>query len=97
MESFWVAFTAAAIGSILIILNEWVKVFFEQRKQKKKLVIWNALEQTGNTPPSFTIEQLSEVTKINIEQLKPLLYEMLQEGVIFEGSLHGTFTRYMDA
>lgn len=93
MDTLWVALSAAAIGSFLIILNEWIKVYFERKKQRNKLAIWNALEQTGTTPPSLTIEDIAMETGIDNENLTPLLYEMIQEGTISDGPFHA-FTRY---
>ncbi|GEM_PF-6951247 len=96
-DALWVtvggAVLATAIGSILIIVNEWVKVSFEKKKEKKKLTIWNALEQTGPGTRWLTIEHISEETEIGVEELKPLIYEMLREGTVSEADRPGTFTR----
>ena len=86
--------TAAVIGALLIISNERIKLFFEQRQQQNKLTIWSVLEQRGNTPPSLTPEQISQKTRIPIKKLGPLLYEMIEERTILEGHFPGTFTRY---
>jgi len=85
---------AAVIGAILIIVNERIKLFSEQRQQRNKFAIWSALEQTGTTQLSLTPEQLSEKMRMPAKKLKPLLYEMMREGTIIEGPFHGTFTRY---
>lgn len=93
--SMWdTALTAAVIGSILIISNEQIKLFFEQRQQQNKFTIWTVLEQTGNTAPSLTPEQISQKTRIPIKKLKPLLYEMIEKGTIVEAPFSGTFSRY---
>lgn len=94
METFYGAIIAAIIGSALIVINEWTKIISEQRKQKKKFNIWNVLKQTGATPPSLTVAEISKETKLCAEQLESLLYEMVQEGTIREGPFPGTFTRY---
>lgn len=62
-----------------------------QEKQWKKLSVWEVLEETA--PTSLTIEQISERTGIDTEQLKPLLYEMLEEGTIFQALLGNFVTR----
>lgn len=90
------AIVGAIIGALLIILNEWVKAYFEQKKQKKKLKIWAALEQTGSVPCLLSKEDLSIVTGLSGRNITPLIYEMLQEGTVSEGSRPGTFTRYKD-
>ena len=88
-----VAIMAAVIGSILIIVNEWFKVWLERRKQRKKFAIWDAMEQGGVAPSKFTLEDLASKTHIDARSLKSLLYEMIQEGTVVEGELLGTFTR----
>jgi hypothetical protein len=65
---------------------EWIKVFLERRKSLKKLAIYNALEQTGPTPPSLTIAQISVITGLCLEQVNSLLYEMIESGTIQEGA-----------
>jgi gas vesicle protein len=90
------AVLAAAIGSFLIIANEWVKVLFEKKKEKKKLKIWNALEQTGPSARWLAIEHLSEETGIDVEEIKPLIYEMLREGTVFEAPMAGKFMRHRE-
>lgn len=96
METFYAAIVAATIGSILIIINEWTKLCFEKRKQKKKFTIWSGLEQTEQEqkPPSLTVEQISKDANLYAEEVESLLYEMVQEGTIQEGPFPGTFTRY---
>lgn len=94
MENFWVVLIAAAVGSSLIILNEWIKIFFERKKQRKKLSVWNALEQKDTTRPSLAIGELSDVTGMDSEELRPLIYEMVQDRTIVEGFSPGSFMRY---
>ena len=85
---------AAVIGSILIVVNEWVKIFFEKKRQKEKLRIWTALEQTGPVQRLLTLENLSAATGLSGKNITPLIYEMLQEGTVSEGSRPGTFARF---
>lgn len=98
MESFYGGIIGAAIGALigsgLIILNDRIKICSEKSRQKKKFKIWNTLEQTGNTPPSLTMEQISQTTGLCVDQLEPLLYEMIQEGTVKEGPVPKVFTRY---
>jgi len=62
METFYGAIVAAVIGSVLIVINEWIKIFSEHRKQKKKFNIWKILELTeqASAAPNLTVEQVSE-------------------------------------
>lgn len=96
METFHAAIVAAIIGSILIIVNEWIKLYCKEQKQKKKFTIWRVLEQRKQqtTHLSLTVEQISTETRLCAVQLEPLLYEMVQEGTIREGPFPRTFTRY---
>ncbi len=91
METFWIAILSAALGSALIILNEWVKTLFEQKKQKKKLAIWSVLEEKA--PTTLTIEDLTTSTGIDTEQVESLIYEMMREGIVIKAQF-GNFTTY---
>jgi len=93
MDTIWGTLLGAIVGSVLIIINEWVKTYFEDRKEKKKFDIWNELKQTDITPPIMNDKKLSEATKINIKEISSLLYEMVREGTIHEGP-SSTFKRY---
>jgi hypothetical protein len=72
-----------------------IKRYLKQKKTSKKLRIYKALEQTGPTPPSLTVEQISEATGLSAEEMEPLLYEMIQEGTVKEGPVPKAFTRYL--
>jgi hypothetical protein len=95
METIYGAIIGAVIGSILIIVNEWVKIYTGWQKQKNRVKVWNVLRQEGSTPTALSIEAISEKTKLCAKQLEPLLYEMVQEGTIKEGPFPRTFTRYL--
>lgn len=70
------------------------EIVLKQRKTENKFIIWCALEQTNSTPPSSRVEELSNETGIDTKQIEELLFEMLEEGIIFEGPFPRTFTRY---
>jgi hypothetical protein len=95
METIWGAIIVAIIGSMLIIINEWVKIYFAKKKTENKFKIWTALEQQGITPPSLTVEQICNATELRAEEVEPLLYEMIQEGTVKEGPVPKVFTRYL--
>lgn len=94
MDIIWVTLLGAIVGSVLIIINEWVKICFDNKKGKKKFDIWNTLKQTDYAPPTLNDNQLSEITKIDIKEISYLLYEMVKEGTISEGPSPSSFTRY---
>jgi len=75
--------------------TDLIKKYLKQKKTSKKLRIYKALEQTGPTPPSLTMEQICETTGLCVKELELLLYEMVQEGTIKEGPFPRTFTRYL--
>ena len=95
METIWGAIIVAIIGSMLIIINEWVKIYFAKKKTENKFKIWTALEQQGITSPSLTVEQISNATELCAEEIEPLIYEMIQEGTVKESPFPKTFTRYL--
>lgn len=98
MDAFWGGIIGVAIGALigsgLIIINEWIKKCFERREQEKKFNIWKALEQTGVTPPSLTVEQICKATGLCAKELESLLYGMVQGGTVKEGPVPKAFTRY---
>ena len=73
----------------------WIDKLSRGRRGSKKLLIYKALEQTGLTPPSLTVEEICASTKLCAKQVELLLYEMVQEGIIREGPFPRTFTRYL--
>jgi hypothetical protein len=73
----------------------WIDKLLRGRRESKKLLIYKALEQTGMTPPSLTVEEICASTKLCAKEVESLLYEMIQEGTIAEGPFPGTFTRYL--
>ena len=93
METILGALIGAIIGSMLIIINEWAKIYFGEKKTKRKFKIWTALEQGGITPPSLRFEEISKATGLCAKEIEPLLYEMIQEGTVKEGPLPKVFTR----
>jgi len=93
-EAIYSAILAGVVGSLLIIVNEWFKLFIERSKQNKKLKIWKAMEQAGISVFEWTLEDLTKQTQINSGQLQSLMYEMIQEGTAKEGTHRGTFTRH---
>ncbi|MGO8990711.1 MAG: hypothetical protein ACLQGU_11540 [bacterium] len=95
METIWGALIGAIIGSMLIIINEWVKIYSGGKKTRRKFKIWVALEQKGVTAPSLTVEQVSAATGLCAKEVELLLYEMIQDGAVKEGPLPKVFTRYL--
>ncbi len=93
-EAIYSAILAGAVGSFLIIVNEWFKVFLKRCKQNKKLKIWKAMEQTGISLSEWTLEDLTKETLISSGRLQSLIYEMIQEGTAMEGTRRNTFTRH---
>ena len=75
---------------------EWIKKYFRQRRESKKLLIYKLLEQTGPTPPSLTVKQICEATGLREAEIESLLYEMIREGTLREGLFSKTFTRYLN-
>lgn len=70
----------------------------QKSNQKKKHAIWGALEQKEGEiiRPCKTIDQLAAETRVDVKELEELIFEMIQEGIISEGSFPRTYTRYRE-
>jgi hypothetical protein len=91
------AIVAASVGSFLIILNEWVKVFFERKKQRDKLGIWHALESNDASKVfAMRMGAIASDTRMRQKTVESLVYEIIRKKTIFEGPLPGGFTRSSD-
>ncbi|MDA8170483.1 MAG: hypothetical protein M0Z48_01460 [Nitrospiraceae bacterium] len=77
---------AAIIGAIvsggLIILNEWVKRFFQKRHEKKKFKLWRKIFNEGIMGKVVIVEKK--------EDPPDLLYELHKDGVIIFGEVSGS-------
>lgn len=92
---------AALIGSGLPIIDKWVRVRPEQKRKRQKSLIWKTMadieekcreDGTLDFEIGFRREDLAKYTKIDLKKLEPLVYEMIEEGMIKE-MLSGIFSR----
>lgn len=58
--------------------------------QAKKHKIWYILDQKT----FLTIDNIAKETGLDLTELSPLLFEMIQEGIIYEDAFKQGFTRY---